>query len=188
MSWYVCLNLTVTRFLWGTIIQCGAVSRDAILGMLWRMWDSKMLMTSIWFLLLSHPLLLVSECHQWGHCQWRWGPGLYSWWISRSFTLRGFVSLQFFSVDRTFSLSNSLVTVKTFWNPLARCADNFWALFPLEQLVLNMYRLIIQSTELNYIHAFPLKPQPHDPSELMFNEMPLASCQGCRHRNHIILL
>lgn len=50
--------------------------------------------------------------------------------------------------------------------------------------------LIMQYSEWNYISdtcEFPLKPQLHDPSALTFNEMPIASCQGWRHQNHIIL-
>lgn len=54
MSWYMYSNLTATR-------------------------GSKMLMTLIWSLTSSHPLLVVAECYQWGHCHWRWGLWLYRW-------------------------------------------------------------------------------------------------------------
>lgn len=76
MSWFMHLNLTAKR---GSIIQCGTVSGGAILEMALEnvrfkdTHDLDLMLTS------SHPLLVISECHQWGHYHWRWGLRLYGW-------------------------------------------------------------------------------------------------------------
>lgn len=60
-------------------------------------------------------------------------------------------------------------------------ADRFWAPFPLEQLVLNMFVLMKQYSEWNCIsdsQAFLLNPHLHYPSELTFTEMPFTSRRG----------
>lgn len=50
---------------------------------LWRIWNSKAFITSIWLQSSAHLLrlllLLLPECHQWGHCHGNWDPQPYGW-------------------------------------------------------------------------------------------------------------
>lgn len=76
ICWYMHLNLAATR---GSIIQSTGVQSWA---QQCRMWDSKILVISIWLHSSNHSFLLVAKFHYWCQCHCKWGLST-KWVINR---------------------------------------------------------------------------------------------------------